>query len=176
MGDLSREPSMEDILSSIKRIIAEEGESLGKSAMRAAGRDKAKQKAREDGDSADAVQGAGESQDTESVDEILELTNAVAPEFDGLKSGGLSPWADMEGGDMTENTILSDETATASRNSLAALSALLIRPDDAPSNTLEGLVRDMLRPMLREWLDANLPDLVEKVVTKEIARLTGERS
>jgi cell pole-organizing protein PopZ len=83
----------------------------------------------------------------------------------------------MEGGNMTDTdkVILSDEAAVASRNSLAALSALLIRPDDAPSNTLEGLVRDMLRPMLREWLDANLPELVEKMVAKEIARLTEGR-
>src|SRR3546814_8039992 len=69
-------------------------------------------------------------------------------------------------------TLLSHETAAASRHSLAALSALIIRADDAPSNTLEGLIRDMLRPMLREWLDANLPELVQKLVAKEIARLT----
>lgn len=173
MEDLTREPSMEEILSSIKRIIAEEGESLGKSALRVAGRDKTKPKTRDgDGDRAEAVVTVSESQDTESVDEILELTNAVAPEFDGQEPGRFASQADMEGGDMTEKTILSDEAAIASRNSLAALSALLIRPDDAPSNTLEGLVRDMLRPMLREWLDANLPELVEKVVAKEIARLT----
>src|SRR3546814_10593456 len=63
-------------------------------------------------------------------------------------------------------TLLSHETAAASRHSLAALSALIIRADDAPSNTLEGLIRDMLRPMLREWLDANLPELVQKMVAR----------
>src|SRR3546814_2298658 len=73
-------------------------------------------------------------------------------------------------------TLLSHETAAASRHSLAALSALIIRADDAPSNTLEGLIRDMLRPMLREWLDANLPELVQKMVAQEIARLTEGRS
>ena len=34
-------------------------------------------------------------------------------------------------------------------------------------------VREMLRPMLKEWLDANLPDLVERVVAREVARIIG---
>ena len=175
MGDLTREPSMEEILSSIKRIIAEESESVGKSPSRGAGRDKGKQRARDDQASADTTMVTSESLDAELADEILELTDAVEPEFESQETERNASAADMEGGNMTDKVILSDEAAVASRNSLAALSALLIRPDDAPSNTLEGLVRDMLRPMLREWLDANLPELVEKMVAKEIARLTEGR-
>lgn len=175
MGDLTREPSMEEILSSIKRIIAEESESVGKSPARGAGRDKAKQKARDGQASADTAMVTPDSLDAELADGILELTEAVEPEFEGQGTGRNASTADMDGGDMTDKVILSDEAAVASRNSLAALSALLIRPDDAPSNTLEGLVRDMLRPMLREWLDANLPELVEKMVAKEISRLTEGR-
>ena len=175
MGDLTREPSMEEILSSIKRIIAEEGESAGKPSPRGAGRDKAKQKARDEQSSADTAMATPDSLDAELADGILELTEAVEPEFEGQETGRNASTAEMEGEDMTDKVILSDEAAVASRNSLAALSALLIRPDDAPSNTLEGLVRDMLRPMLREWLDANLPELVEKMVAKEIARLTEGR-
>jgi cell pole-organizing protein PopZ len=38
--------------------------------------------------------------------------------------------------------------------------------------TLEDLVRDMLRPMLKSWLDANLPDMVERLVRAEIERLS----
>jgi len=33
----------------------------------------------------------------------------------------------------------------------------------------------MLRPMLREWLDANLPRMVEEMVQREIARITAGR-
>lgn len=169
MGDLTREPSMEEILSSIKRIIAEEGESLGKSASRGSPRLKSRGKISEE----PQLSSVEDSHDAGS-DEILELTNAVAPEFDE-EAGQFDSRPDMEGGDMADGTILSDATAAASRHSLEALSALLIRPDDAPSNTLEGLVRDMLKPMLREWLDANLPGMVEKIVTREIARLTEGR-
>ena len=34
--------------------------------------------------------------------------------------------------------------------------------------TLEGLTREILRPMLKEWLDRNLPYLIERLVKKEI--------
>ena len=40
--------------------------------------------------------------------------------------------------------------------------------------TLEGLVREMLRPMLSEWLDRNLPSLVEQMVAREIAKITRQ--
>ena len=38
--------------------------------------------------------------------------------------------------------------------------------------SLDGLVREMLQPMLRDWLDANLPDLVRTEVAREIVRIT----
>lgn len=155
MGDMGKEPSMEEILSSIKRIIAEESATAVKPAARTQSRGRARARQEDAGS------------DAETSEEVLELTEAVD------EHASPEP-VDMEGF-MAQETILSDQTATASRNSLAALSALIVRPDDAPSNTLEGLVRDMLRPMLREWLDANLPDLVEKMVAKEIARLTEGR-
>ena len=41
--------------------------------------------------------------------------------------------------------------------------------DDAGRDmTLEGMVREMLKPLLREWLDRNLPYLIERLVKKEI--------
>ena len=41
--------------------------------------------------------------------------------------------------------------------------------------TLEDLVREMLRPMLRSWLDDNLPTLVERLVLVETERITGRK-
>ena len=68
---------------------------------------------------------------------------------------------------------MSQETAQATRGALDALSRLLVKPEPDSDGTLEGLVREMLRPMLREWLDANLPGLVESIVAREIAKITG---
>ncbi len=43
----------------------------------------------------------------------------------------------------------------------------------APAGTLEGLIRSMLEPMLKTWLDANLPEIVDRAARAEIRRLTG---
>ncbi|UYN97697.1 MAG: DUF2497 domain-containing protein [Enhydrobacter sp.] len=42
----------------------------------------------------------------------------------------------------------------------------------ADGKTIEDLVKEMLRPMLKDWLDRNLPAIVERSVEREIARLT----
>ena len=39
------------------------------------------------------------------------------------------------------------------------------------ATTIEGLVREMMRPMLKEWLDENLPGIVEKHVEAEVQRI-----
>lgn len=44
---------------------------------------------------------------------------------------------------------------------------------DNPAMTLDGLVRSMLEPLLQKWLDANMPEIVERMAQAEIKRLTG---
>ena len=71
--------------------------------------------------------------------------------------------------------LLASDVARASRHSLAALSAMVVRgPEPEHGNTLEALVRELLRPMLKDWLDARLPEMVEELVAREIARITGK--
>jgi cell pole-organizing protein PopZ len=41
------------------------------------------------------------------------------------------------------------------------------------SLTLEDLVRELLRPILKEWLDQNLPYMIERIVKKEIERMVN---
>jgi cell pole-organizing protein PopZ len=50
---------------------------------------------------------------------------------------------------------------------------MVVKPEVAGSDTLEGVVRDMLKPMLKDWLDANLPEIVERMVAQEVARISG---
>jgi hypothetical protein len=68
--------------------------------------------------------------------------------------------------------LVSGKAVKASKAALAALDTVKIDPG-AGANTMDGLVREMLKPMLKEWLDANLPDLVERVVAREVARIIG---
>ena len=44
------------------------------------------------------------------------------------------------------------------------------------ARTLEDLVREMLRPMLKSWLDENLPGMVERLVRAEIERVSRGRT
>jgi cell pole-organizing protein PopZ len=155
MGDISNEPSMEEILSSIKKIIAED--SVGKVAPRRA-----------------------VPAPSEPVEEVAVETPVVQPvadpvpsieaaEDDVLELTQNAPDTAME----TNPDLVSTVTAEASRSALASLSRMVVKPETHGSDTLEGLVRDMLRPMLKEWLDANLPSVVESVVAKEVARISG---
>jgi cell pole-organizing protein PopZ len=177
MADLSSEPSMEDILSSIKRIIAEENDTLP-------GRTKRPERTvprRADVDPA-------------VRDDILELREAVAAAMPTLPPAATAPTAAQPASadaapvaepaptprppappSVPENPgILSQRTADATRGPLDTLSRLVVKPETPGSDTLESMVREMLRPMLREWLDANLPHMVEAMVAKEIDRITGK--
>ncbi len=170
---------MEEILSSIKRIIAEEGEEAAQKTTPRRGRNS----------EASASVGEAQSQPEKSgftplVDEVLELTDTVEPgapsEADWQEDFGskpamtqpaAEPAAALQGDE--PGSILSVESEVAARHSLSALSSMLVTPKDGGDNTLEGLVRAMLKPMLKEWLDSRLPALVEEMVAKEIARITG---
>lgn len=70
--------------------------------------------------------------------------------------------------DMTEE-LLEPATRAAVRSSIGKLNALGI---GNPGLTIEAMMRDMLRPMLKEWLDENLPSVVERMVEKELSRIS----
>lgn len=52
-----------------------------------------------------------------------------------------------------------------------ALGKLISKMEIAGDNTIEGLVREMLKPMIKEWLDANLAGIVEEKVEAEVQRI-----
>lgn len=149
MGDASAEPSMEEILSSIKRIIAEEGDAATGARAR---------RVREA-----PLQDSSSFADEQDVDHaVLELREAVAA-------------TEAPSAEATPEPILSQQAVEATRQPLEALSRIVVKPEVAGSDTLEGLVRALLKPMLRDWLDANLPQIVEAMVAREISRITGGR-
>ena len=158
MGEVSTEPSMEEILSSIKRIIAEDSEAA--LAPPRARRAVAAQAV------ADAVP---EPTATEDETEVLELTETVAPEIVEA-TPSVSPQPAVAG--VAKSTLVSPAIAEASRSSLAALSALVVKPEVTGGDTLEGLVREMIKPMIADWLEAKLPEIVERMVAREISRIT----
>ncbi len=162
MGDISVEPSMEEILSSIKRIIAEEGDTPP-------GRQRRTARA--------PIQQPPIDLDDMDEDEILELSDPM-PMVDRTPARAAKPAPEpapvaVEPEPEAE-PIVSRQTAAAARAPLEALTRLMVKPEPSSDGTLEGLVREMLRPMLREWIDANVPAMVEDMVAKEIAKITGQ--
>lgn len=157
MTDISNEPTMEDILSSIKKIISEDSAKvLAAPRPRRAG-------SREES----VVQPIADPQTDATTEEedVLELTETSPEPEPAAKAAAVEP---------APFALVSPNAEVASRSALDALSALIVKPEMHGTDTLEGLVREMLRPMLREWLDANLPQVVEGLVQKEIARISGK--
>ena len=156
------EPSVEEILSSIKKVIARDSriDSAKRDDMRANGR------VGRGGDVLDLSEVAAQVLATEPA----QGTSGVAEAFDS--HGHL----DEDG----EDALLSDETTSAMRDSLAAL-AMMAQPGARPQivrsgeTSLEGMVRDMLRPMLAEWLDQHLPAMVDRLVVAEITRIVRKK-
>ncbi len=69
--------------------------------------------------------------------------------------------------------ILSSAAQSAALSSLAKLKSKMPinNPRSYDGITLEDIVREMLNPMLREWMDDNLPPMVERIVQKELEKL-----
>ena len=68
--------------------------------------------------------------------------------------------------------IVSAAAAGAAASAFAGLTAAARTPGDARS--LEDIVRELLRPMLKDWLDANLPGIVEREVRAEVERISRQ--
>jgi len=79
-----------------------------------------------------------------------------------------------------DDGLVSAAAAAASTAHFAELAKAVDREPEAKANialggggTLEDLVKEMIRPMLKDWLDQNLPPLVDHLVRKEIQRMVN---
>ncbi|MAL09588.1 MAG: hypothetical protein CMF74_07980 [Maricaulis sp.] len=73
-----------------------------------------------------------------------------------------------------EDALLDQSAATAAAGAFSALNENL-RIGSGDGTTLETIVRELMRPMLKQWLDTNLPRIVEEKVEAEIARVSRRR-
>lgn len=199
----AQEPTMEEILASIRRIISEDDAPAAEAAPAAEP---------EPEPSADApspaLMDATPSQEDEPAsepepeEEILDLTDRYeAPSSETIGDLDVSAASEPEpepepfptafaeperpavsqhatpSTSSVDHDALVGETASASAASaFAGLSAAFRQPDPVPTGgvgpTIDDLARSLLRPMLKEWLDANLPGIVEAAVKKEVERIS----
>lgn len=159
MENAQPEPSMEEILASIRRIISEDEEEAPAGAAPSAPEVQSKPEIVPD--PAPTQQAAVESDradphlETEDV-EMIKKSVAEAVEHGA------------------EDAILDEGAASAASSAFANLSAS-VRVSDGPGRTIEQIVVDMLKPMVKDWLDANLPAIVEEKVEEEVQRVARRR-
>lgn len=144
------EPSVEEILQSIKQVIARDSR-LETRTSRTERLMREPEPAYVDEDEDDVLE----------LQETSQIPSSAPEEDDG--------------------PLLHDVARDSMRESLAAL-AMLSEPGAQPQivrsgeTSLEALTRELLRPALAEWLDRNLPPMVERLVAAEIARIVGKKA
>ncbi|MEE4153250.1 MAG: DUF2497 domain-containing protein [Erythrobacter sp.] len=152
----NQEPSVDEILESIKKVIERDNSD----AAQAARRRRQLVTNEPDDERAEQVLDLGE----------MDLADEQPPQDDEHEA------QDND----ADAPLIAEEVRGAMQENLAAL-AMLAQPGAKPQivrsgeTSLEGLTRELLRPMLAKWLDENLPGMVEKLVQAEIARIAGKR-
>ena len=196
----AQEPSMEEILASIRRIIADddaskpakapEGATPPKPLSAAAGPIRrappaaatkpATPSAANSQDAIDAMLAELDEPKAESKSppaaEVLDLTEAMAapakPAATPASFRTIDGTSDVVFSTKPEppldRALISNETIAAVDSAFNTLAHTVIGQN---ARTLEDLVKEMLRPMLKSWLDDNLPSLVERIVRAEIERV-----
>ena len=178
MSDQSpQEPTMEEILASIRRIISEDDAPAEEAAA------------------TPEEEPAPVAEEAPAEDDVLELTDPIEPAAPVETMGDIdvySPEPEPEpepapapppapepeqiqgfSRDEVADNLVGDHAAGLAASAFGSLSSALLMPKDG--RTLEDVVRELLRPLLKEWLDQNLPRIVEAKVEEEVHRIARGR-
>ena len=150
---------MDEILASIRRILAEDdGSAMRPPPLRA------------NGDVLDLTEALNDDGSVRHIAPVALVTPEPTPPVP--TDGRIEPAAPLPGAADAEPRLVSNAASDAVAASFARL-ASLPRGDGLDHHSLDEAVRETLRPMLQAWLDENLPELVERLVRAEIARVVG---
>ena len=165
----AHEPSMEEILASIRNIIADEHEPAQSAAPKPAPQRAAAPAA---GPqivySKDAATPRRVASEPSQRSESAPASDATSPKVVWRQPQPADSESAADAAPRDEEPLLSPEANEAVISSFGALSVNLAMRS---AELADGLVREMLRPMLKQWLDENLPEIVERLVRAEIQRV-----
>jgi cell pole-organizing protein PopZ len=181
----ANDPSMDDILASIRKIISDDEARAQVSSQQAAAQS-----------GRPAVTSPVEPKlHGASRDDVLLLTDLIEepksdtvpppiplPRIDPVRAAEM-PQPSIEPARPADSTLVGGGAAGSAASALSRLNQAVqdsvpppVAEDPGPTisngKTVEELVKETLRPMLKEWLDKNLPQVVERYVEREIVRLT----
>jgi cell pole-organizing protein PopZ len=205
----AQEPSMEEILASIRRIIADDDTKPAPPPPPPAAAPKPAampprtpvppspppRAAAPPPEPPPVVQARIEPPPEPEPEDILDLTEQMAeaeqPSFQTIDGQSDVIFADPEpappprapepprayapappAADPDEHPLLANSTTAAVDSAFNTLAQTVLVQN---ARTLEDLVREMLRPLLKSWLDDNLPGMVERIVKAEIERVSRGR-
>ena len=216
----AQEPTMEEILASIRRIISED-DAPAETAPAAAAPAESESETETETEAEPQAGPAPEPAEAEAAspveteeappepepaaaeEDVLELTDTYeAPAAESIGDLDVSPAAEdvdpfpveavsesvfaavpEHPADTTSidapksyDTLVGDSAAASAASAFAGLASSLKKSEPMETSTpagptLDELARSLLRPMLKEWLDANLPGIVEAQVRKEVERI-----
>ena len=192
MSDTEQEPSMEEILASIRRIISDDDKEMEAAAQEneEAPEDEEELAVEEMVAMAEPEPEPVAEEVDDDDDDILDLTDMEAPDPEPLFeeqaykepepepiAPPVSPSpAPPPAPTPAPDNLVSPPQAGEASGSFERLTEKLNEdyselPIGNGAVTLEGLTRELVRPMLKEWLDQHLPMMVERLVREEIERL-----
>jgi hypothetical protein len=184
MSETNQEPTMEEILASIRRIISEDDAPAEGEAPAEAGPAGAAAPAEALAD-LEVAAAAAEPPPLAMGEDVLELTDRVdaPPEpIEPLAMSDLEVVAPPARSDTIPEDLpplgegehlVGDPAAWSAASAFERLERGILMP--AAGRTLEDVVRELLRPMMKAWLDENLPSIVEQQVAAEIERVARLR-
>lgn len=153
------EPSMDEILASIRKIITDDGGGPG-------------------GDDLMPADSAGDAGLGAHDDDVLVLTERAPPELDDSLNTQPETTVAKTPADNAE-PLVGSSAAEAAASSFDNLStAIDTAAPPAPSlsgRSLEDVTRELLAPLLKAWLEENLPAIVRERVDEEVARIARLR-
>lgn len=214
MPETAQEPTMEEILASIRRIIADDDIHRQVADVPAASQEFSQVRMSHQAEAAvparrpERVEAVAMIEPVEPASSAPAMENRVESRAEGyidsaFRSGAIFAKADAAAGAETapemmpqaapaEGRVASDDLEATVRQLTASMNQHLLSANTAKAvdsafqvlaqnvlaqnaRTLEDLVQDMLRPLLKSWLDDNLPTLVERLVRAEIERVSRGR-
>ncbi len=190
----AQEPTMEEILASIRRIISEDDAPAETAPAPAAALEPEPQP---EPAPSPAMMDETPSVQAEAEDDVFDLTDRYeAPAHESIgdldvsvaepdpfpaavhSESAYAPPPEPQPAPVSaaHEPLVGDAAASSASSAFAGLAASLRRPEPSEPTvsagpTIDELARSLLRPMLKEWLDANLPAIVEAQVRKEVERI-----
>ncbi|MDQ2860343.1 MAG: DUF2497 domain-containing protein [Pseudomonadota bacterium] len=143
------EASMDEILASIRRIVSEDEAPAAPDAK------------------------AGDSDVLELTDKVPETPAGKPPVAKNDAASVGRPDEALTGDAAASATAASFETLKSAADSDAKARATMALPP--PGRSLEDVTRELLRPLLKAWLDEHLPTIVQASVEEEVARIARGR-